>query len=164
MKIKNLEDFLAHELKDLYSAETQLTKALPKMAKAAHDESLKKAFKNHLDETQEHVERIKRVCEMLDVRPGGHKCKGMEGLIEEGEELLKEEDLDEHVIDAALIAAAQRVEHYEIAGYGCAITHCERLGFEDAAAILQETLEEEKNADEKLTEIAESSANPEAAA
>jgi ferritin-like metal-binding protein YciE len=163
MKMKTLEDLLAHELKDLYSAEKQLTKALPKMAKAASSEDLQKAFHTHLDETERHITRLEDVLEKLQIPLRAHKCKAMEGLIEEGKEIL-EEEMDEQVRDAALIAAAQRVEHYEIAGYGCARTFAQQLGHDEVAAALQTTLDEEKATDEKLTELAMQHINEEAAA
>src|SRR5689334_550179 len=130
MKMKTLEDLLAHELKDLYSAEKQLTKALPKMAKAASSDALREAFEGHLEETEEQISRLEQVFEKLELPSRGHKCKAMEGLIEEGKEIL-EEDMEDNVRDAALIAAAQRVEHYEIAGYGCARTFAELLGHQE---------------------------------
>ena len=161
MKLQSLKDLFHHELKDLYSAETQLVKALPKMAKGADNEKLKAGFKEHLEQTKGHVDRLEKIAKDLDVKLGGHKCAAMEGLIEEGSELL-EMEAEPHVLDAALISAAQRVEHYEIAGYGTARTLAEVLGFEDAAELLQRTLDEEKETDEKLTELAESTVNEEA--
>ena len=161
MPPENLHELLVEELKDLYSAETQLTKALPRMAKKAHDLELRTAFQSHLNQTEEHVTRIERVCDLLDAKPRGKKCAAMEGLIEEGKEAM-EEITDRDVLDAALIGAAQRVEHYEMAGYGTARTHALRLGYVEAASILQQTLEEEAEADEKLTRIAESHVNAEA--
>ncbi len=152
MKMKSLNDLFLHELKDLYSAEKQLTKALPKMAKAASNDLLKQAFKSHLEETEGHVQRLEQIFEQLDASPRGTKCKAMEGLIEEGKELM-DEDMDDEVLDAALICAAQRVEHYEIAGYGGARTFAERLGNDTAAKLLQQTLDEEAAADKKLTKI-----------
>jgi ferritin-like metal-binding protein YciE len=152
MKMKTLSDLFLHELKDLYSAEKQLTKALPKMAKAATNDDLREAFQSHLEETEGHVQRLEEIFERLDVNPRGAKCKAMEGLIEEGQELL-EEDMEDDVKDAALICAAQRVEHYEIAGYGGARTFAERLGNDEAAKLLQQTLDEEGAADKKLTKI-----------
>jgi ferritin-like metal-binding protein YciE len=162
MKMKTLEDLLAHELKDLHSAEKQLTKALPKMAKAASSPELQQAFETHLEETEQHISRLEEVMRRLEVPTRGAKCKAMEGLIEEGKEIL-EEEMDEQVRDAALIAAAQRVEHYEIAGYGCARTFAELLGHGAAAELLQQTLDEEKATDEKLTQIAMEHINQEAA-
>jgi ferritin-like metal-binding protein YciE len=129
MKLNTLEDLLHHELKDLYSAENQLVKALPKMAKAASNEELKAGFEEHLEQTESHVERLDQIAEQIRRKLAGHKCKGMEGLIEEGDELIRE-DADENVRDAGLIGAAQRVEHYEIAGYGTAAALAEKLGFE----------------------------------
>ncbi len=161
MALNTLHDLYVDELKDLYSAENQLVKALPKMAKAASDPELRKAFVTHLEETKGHVQRLETIFKKLDQSPKGKKCKAMEGLIEEGGEILKE-DGEPPVIDAALIAAAQRVEHYEMAAYGSTRTFATLLGFEDAAKLLQETLDEEINADKKLTEVAESEVNPEA--
>jgi ferritin-like metal-binding protein YciE len=143
---------LENELKDLYSAESQLVKALPKMAKAASTAGLKKAFTSHLAETKGQVERLRKVGDLLDMKLTGKKCKAMEGLIEEGKEVL-DADGPEAVIDAALIAAAQRVEHYEISGYGTARALAEHLGQPQAAKLLQLTLDEESAADEKLTKI-----------
>jgi len=161
-KMKTLEDLFHHELKDLYSAEKQLTKALPKMAKAATNEDLRTAFESHLEETEGHIERLEKIMSKLGLGTRGPKCAAMEGLIEEGKEIL-EEDMEDDVRDAALIAAAQRVEHYEIAGYGCARTFAEQLGQQDAVDLLQETLDEEKATDEKLTQIAVSGVNQTAA-
>lgn len=162
MKLNTLEDLLHHELKDLYSAETQLAKALPKMAKAASHEDLSAGFEEHLEETKGHLKRLEQIGEMLEKKLTGHKCKAMEGLIEEGSELISE-DADENVRDAGLIGAAQRVEHYEIAGYGTAIALARQLGHDEIADILEETLEEEKATDVKLTELAESVINADAA-
>jgi ferritin-like metal-binding protein YciE len=162
MKLKSLQDLFVHELKDLYSAENQLVKALPKMAKAATNEELIAGFEEHLEETKNHVARLEEIGEALDIKLSGHKCKAMEGLIEEGSELISE-DAEDSVRDAGLIGAAQRVEHYEIAGYGTAIALAKTLGHEEAATALGETLEEEKATDEKLTELAESAVNAEAA-
>jgi ferritin-like metal-binding protein YciE len=163
MKLATLEDFLAHEIKDLHSAEKMLLRALPKMAKAASHEQLRDAFERHLEQTQEHVNRLEQVCEELGISPRGHKCKGMEGIIAEGDELLQSDGMDPAVRDAALIASAQRVEHYEIAAYGCAATYCSQLGHARAKELLGQTLEEEKETDRVLSDIAESTANPEAA-
>ncbi len=154
-KLKSLEDFLVEELKDLYSAEKQLLKALPKMAKAATSEELKEAFETHLGETENQVTRLEKVAKIFGKPLTGKKCKAMEGLIEEGKEIM-EEDADPAVLDAALIAAAQKVEHYEIASYGCARTYAKLLEQTEAEELLQETLDEEANADTKLTGIAES--------
>lgn len=160
-KLETLEELLVHELKDLYSAETQLLKALPKMAKTATDESLKQGFESHLEETKEHVARLERVLETLGESPKGKTCKAMKGLIEEGNETIGEKASDE-VKDAALIVAAQKIEHYEIAGYGSARAFAELLGRDEVVDILEETLEEEKATDERLNEAA-ASINVEAA-
>ena len=157
-----LEELLIDELKDLYSAENQIIKALPKMAKAASSPELKRAFERHLEETRRQVERLDQIGEALDARMTGKKCKGMEGLIEEGKEIMQE-DLEESALDAGLIGAAQKVEHYEIAAYGTARTHAEMLGYTKAAKLLQQTLDEEGATDKKLTQLAESIINVEAA-
>jgi len=162
MKMASLHDLYVNELKDLYSAENQLLKALPKMAKAASSEELSQAFEDHLEETEGQVERLEKIFKELGVSPKGKKCKAMEGLIEEGKEIL-EEDAEPSVRDAALIAAAQRVEQYELAGYGCVRTFARALGFEKAADLLLEPLDEEGAADHKLPDIAESVVNAEAA-
>jgi ferritin-like metal-binding protein YciE len=161
MKLNTLEDLLHHELKDLYSAENQLVKALPKMAKAATNADLKAGFEEHLEQTKGHVERLNQIGDQLGKKLAGHKCKAMEGLIEEGAELISE-DADEAVRDAGLIGAAQRVEHYEIAGYGTARALANQLGHGDVAELLEQTLEEEKATDAKLTDLAESAVNAEA--
>jgi ferritin-like metal-binding protein YciE len=148
-------------LKDIYSAETQIVKALPKMAKAAASPDLKRAFEKHLIETKRQVERLDQIGAALDVKMTGKKCHGMEGLIEEGKEIM-EEDLDENAIDAGLIGAAQKVEHYEIAAYGTARTHATLLGLNKIAKLLQQTLDEEGATDKKLTALAESIINVEA--
>ena len=160
-KMATLEDLYTDLLKDLYSAEKQLVKALPKMAKNAQAPDLQKAFQEHLRQTEGQVNRIERIFSEMGGSPRGKKCVGMEGLVEEGNELLQE-DVEPDVLDAGLIAAAQKVEHYEIAGYGTARAWAERLGYEKAARLLQETLEEESMANEKLTKIAESHVNMEA--
>jgi ferritin-like metal-binding protein YciE len=162
MKLESLEDLFVDELKDLYSAENQLIKALPKMAKAASSDELRSAFQEHLEQTKEHVNRLEKVFKELNCSPKGKKCRAMEGLIEEGSERL-DGDSDGAVKDAALIAAAQRVEHYEIAGYGCVRTYAEQLGHTEAASLLQQTLEEEGAADKKLTHLAEGIINQQAA-
>src|SRR5205085_5217034 len=151
---ESLHDVFVDELKDLYNAENQLTKALPKMAKAAASEELRAAFENHLAETEHQVERLETIFKQLETSPKGKKCKAMVGLIEEGKEII-EVDGEDAVKDAALIAAAQKVEHYEIAGYGTVRTYAQLLGLDEAASLLQETLDEEAAADEKLTEIAQ---------
>ena len=161
MELETLRALYVDELKDLYSAENQILKALPKMAKAATNEDLKAGFLEHLEQTQGQVERLEQIFEKLDVKPRGKKCKAMEGLIEEGKEVMEEAGDD--VLDASLIAAAQKVEHYEIAGYGCARTYAHLLGDEEAANLLQQTLDEEAQTDKRLTQIAESSINVEAA-
>jgi ferritin-like metal-binding protein YciE len=161
MSMDSLKDLYIDELKDLYNAETQLIKALPKMAKKATAPELKQAFQDHLEETKGHVARLEEIFEELDEKPTGKTCKAMKGLVEEGAEVI-EEDGNEAVLDAALIGAAQRVEHYEIAGYGVVRTFATLLGENDAAELLQETLDEEAAADKKLTEIAEEDINFEA--
>src|SRR5690242_20580675 len=160
-KMTTLEDLYIDMLKDLYSAEKQLVKALPKMAKNSQNAQLQKAFQEHLKQTEGHVERIERIFTELGGSPRGKKCMGMEGLVEEGNELLQE-DAEPDVLDAGLIAAAQKVEHYEIASYGTVRTWAERLGYNNAAKLLQQTLDEESAANEKLTQIAESHVNMEA--
>lgn len=158
MKLETLKDLYYHELKDLYSAEKQIIKALPKMAKAATSEKLAAGFKKHLEETKVHAERLEKILSSHDQSTRGPKCKGMEGVIAEGAEMI-EEEADDEVRDAGLIAAAQRVEHYEMAGYGTARTYAELLGDKDGAKLLQKTLDEEAATDEKLTDLAESSIN-----
>ncbi|MDB6053391.1 MAG: hypothetical protein JWN25_914 [Verrucomicrobiales bacterium] len=155
--MSNLKETFLDELKDLYDAEKQLTKGLPKMAKAAEHPELKEAFETHLEETQVHIERLEEVFSTFGEEPRGKKCKAMQGLLEEGAELIEEE-----AGDAALICAAQKVEHYEIASYGSLVAWARLLEQDDALELLEQTLEEEKATDEKLTEIAESAANPEA--
>lgn len=158
MKLKTLKDLYIHELKDLYSAERQLIRALPKMEKAASDKKLAAGFREHLEQTKTHATRLEEILSDLDQSTRGPKCKGMQGLIAEGEEIINEE-ADDEVKDAALIAAAQRVEHYEIAGYGTARTYARLVEDENGAKLLQTTLEEEAETDEKLTKLAESSIN-----
>ena len=160
---ETLGDLYLNELRDLYSAEKQLLEALPKMAEAASSSQLEQAFAEHLDQTQGHVSRLGQIFDALGEEPSGETCKAMEGLIKEGEDYVKAGG-DRDVRDAGLIGAAQRVEHYEIAGYGTARALALRLGESEAADKLQATLEEESEADLKLTEIAESEVNPEAAA
>jgi ferritin-like metal-binding protein YciE len=162
MEMNTLRDLYIDELKDLWSAEKQLVKALPKMAKAANDPELSKAFMTHLRQTERQVQRLEQVFEELGESPRGKKCIGMEGLIEEGNELIKERP-DEDVLDAGLIAKAQHVEHYEIAGYGTVRTYAQLLGNDRQAQLLQETLDEEGETDKLLTQLAESSINIEAA-
>ncbi|CAN5921321.1 ferritin-like domain-containing protein [soil metagenome] len=161
MKLESLNDLFIHQLKDLYNAEQQLTKALPKMAEKATSTKLKKAFTDHLKETETQITRLEQVFEVLGEKAKGEKCKAMEGLLKEGEDFMKEDASDE-VMDAGLIASAQRVEHYEIAGYGTACTYAKTLGHNDALNLLKENLAEEKKTDEKLTELAESSINKKA--
>jgi ferritin-like metal-binding protein YciE len=161
MQLSSLHDLFVAELKDLYSAETQLVKALPKMAKAASSKALRNGFEKHLQQTETHVERLEQVCDELGVSPRGKKCKAMEGLIHEGAEVIKEE-ADPEVKDAALIAAAQKVEHYEIAGYGCVRTYAEQMGHLKAARLLQKTLDEEGETDKLLTKLATNNINAKA--
>jgi ferritin-like metal-binding protein YciE len=154
MKEEGLKELYVDELRDIYSAENQLVKALPKMAKAATSDELRSGFEQHLEQTKGHVKRLEEIFSELDEKPTGKKCKGMQGLIEEGKEMI-DEDLEGEVLDAGLISAAQRVEHYEIAAYGCVRTFATILGEDNAAELLEETLEEEKETDKKLTELAE---------
>ncbi len=153
-KLNTLQDLLVHSIKDLYSAETQLVKALPKMAKAASDPDLVEGFKTHLEETKVHVTRLEEVAEILGVTPRGVTCKAMKGLVEEGAETI-EEEAEEHIKDLALITAAQKVEHYEISGYGSARALAETLGLKDVAKLLKTTEDEEGATDKKLTAAAE---------
>ncbi len=161
MKLDSLKALYIEELRDLYNAENQITKALPKMAKAATSPELKQAFEMHLEETQGQIGRLEQIFEALGESPKGKTCKAMQGLVEEGEEILKAK-ADPMVRDAALIAAAQRVEHYEIAGYGTVRTYAKLLKEQKAAKLLQETLDEEGATDEKLTSLAEGGINIEA--
>jgi ferritin-like metal-binding protein YciE len=154
MSVESLEKLLVHELKDLYSAEKQILKALPKMAKAATNPELRQAFEKHLKQTEEQVRRIEKIFDSLEGSPAGKRCKGMEGLVEEGKEIL-EEEMPDDLRDAALIGAAQKVEHYEIASYGTARAFAERLGLNEAARLLQATLDEEGATDQLLTSIAQ---------
>lgn len=158
MKLDSLHKLYVMELKDLYSAENQLLAALPKMAAASQHAGLKQAFENHLQETQEQVARLEAIFGRMEFAPGGHRCIAMAGLIEEGEVLLQA-DCDPQVLDAALIAAAQRIEHYEIAAYGTARAYAEMLGEFTAADLLQQSLNEEGHADQHLTRLAERSIN-----
>lgn len=158
MKLETLKDLYIHELKDLYSAEKQIIKALPKMAKAATSEELAAGFKQHLEETKEQAVRLEQILKSHGQTTRGPKCKGMEGVLAEGTEMI-EEEADDEVRDAGLIAAAQRVEHYEIAGYGCARTYAELLGDKEGAKLLQQTLNEEADTDKKLTSLATSVIN-----
>jgi ferritin-like metal-binding protein YciE len=162
MKLESLHELFVHELQDLYSAENQLIKALPKMASAATSGELKAGFEKHLQETQVQVQRLEQVFSELGESPEGETCLGMKGLIDEGSKLIKE-DADPTVKDAGLIVAAQKVEHYEIAGYGSACVFAETLGFENIKQILKQTLAEEEATDKKLTQLAEGVINVEAA-
>jgi ferritin-like metal-binding protein YciE len=161
MKLETMEDLFVDELRDLYDAEKQILKALPKMTKAASSTQLKAAFEEHLTVTRGQVERLERIFSQMDEKPGGKKCTGMKGLLEEGEELIGEGD-SSALLDAGLIGAAQKVEHYEMAGYGTARTFANLLGHTEAARLLEQTLEEEKETDQKLTELAQSTINEEA--
>jgi ferritin-like metal-binding protein YciE len=158
MELETLKDLYIHELKDLYSAEKQIIKALPKMVKAAANKELAAGFKEHLDQTKEHVARLEKILTSHDESTRGPKCEGMEGLLKEGDEMMKE-DAEDEVRDAGLIAAAQRVEHYEMAGYGCARTYAELLEDPQGAQLLQTTLTEESDTDKKLTKLATSVIN-----
>ena len=162
MQMESLQELLIHELRDLYSAENQLLKAMPKMVKKASNPQLKKSIENHMRETEGQVQRLQKVFEKLGKKPTGKKCLAMEGLIEEGKEAMGE-DMDEETMDAALIAIAQKIEHYEIAGYGTARTWAQQIGDEQTAKLLQQTLDEEGKTDKLLTELAESTINVEAA-
>ncbi len=162
MALSSLHDLFIDEIKDLYSAEKQLVKALPKMAKAAQNSELKQGIEAHLEETTKQVERLQQIFERLDIAVRAKHCNAMEGLVEEGSEVIEEKDADPAVRDAALIAAAQKVEHYEIAGYGSAKAHALLLGLNDIADLLNETLDEEKAADEKLGFLAVNTINEEA--
>ena len=163
MALTSLKELYVEELKDLYSAENQLLKALPLMSEAATEPKLKAAFTQHLQQTQTHVERLTTIFESLGESPRGKVCKAMKGLVAEGEEVI-EEDGNPAVKDAALIAAGQRVEHYEMAGYGSAKTFAALLGDKDAVSLLQQTLDEEGAADEKLSALAQRTVNPHAKA
>jgi ferritin-like metal-binding protein YciE len=158
MKVTNLQDLWLDQLRDLYSAEKQLVKALPVMAKAAKSPELRQGFEEHLEQTEGHVQRLEQIFEQLDASPRGKKCAAMEGLIEEGKELMHE-DMDDALLDAGLIGAAQKVEHYEIAGYGTVRTWAELLGMNEAVDLLQQTLDEEKETNEKLSELAHQEVN-----
>ncbi|MBA3444956.1 MAG: ferritin-like domain-containing protein [Gemmatimonadales bacterium] len=162
MSLDSLEKLFIEELRDIYNAEKQLTRALPRMAKAAESPDLERAFTSHLKETEGQIKRLERVFQEVGQAVRGKKCKGMEGLIEEGKEMM-EEDGEPQVIDAALIASAQKVEHYEIAAYGCLRTYAELLGYSEAAQLLQQNLQEEEAADKKLTQLGESGINEAAA-
>ena len=161
MALESLQDLYLEQLRDLHSAETQIIEALPKMIEKTSHPELRQAFELHLRQTQEQLRRLKQIGEKAGQELSGHTCKGVEGLLEEGEELMKER-ADSDVLDAALISAAQRVEHYEIAGYGCARTYAQLLGLNDDAQILQRTLDEEGDTDHLLTTLAERVINVEA--
>ncbi len=162
MQMENLEDLFKEDLKDLYHAENQIIKALPKMIKSASHEELKTAFQNHLEETKVQVERLEQVMEIMGMPAKGKPCKAMQGIIEEGKEVM-EEDAEDDVMDAALVGAAQKVEHYEIASYGTLCTYADLLGLKDAKKLLGQNLEEEKKTDQLLTDLAEAVINLEAA-
>lgn len=161
--MRELKDLLEHEVKDLYSAEKQLLEALPKMVKASSNPELQKAFSDHLEETKGQFDRIQKVCDLMEINPGNAKCDAMAGLIEEGEDMVKE-DATASVKDAGLIAAAQRVEHYEIAGYGTAHHFASALDLSEVASLLEQTLNQEKSADATLNKLAKSSINQKAMA
>ena len=158
MELETLKDLYLHELKDLFSAEQQLVKALPKMAKAASNKELAGGFQTHLEQTKEHAQRLQQILTSHKATTRGPKCKGMEGIVAEGAEMI-EEEADDEVKDAGLISAAQRVEHYEMAGYGTARAYAELLGDQEGARLLQTTLEEERQTDGKLSKLAKSAIN-----
>jgi ferritin-like metal-binding protein YciE len=162
-KEKALDDLFEETLKDIFYAENKILKALPKMAKAAHSEELKAAFEKHLKETEGQVSRLEKVFDMIEVAPRGKKCEAIEGMIEEGAEIMKEFK-GAPALDAGLVSAAQAVEHYEIARYGTLKRWAEQLGLDEAAGLLEETLEEEKNTDQALTDLAEATINEHAQA
>jgi ferritin-like metal-binding protein YciE len=161
MKLESLDDLFVHHLQDIYSAEKQITRELPKMANATSSPDLEKAFTKHLKETENQIKRLEKVFRQLDRSPGRKKCKGMEGLLEEGASLIEEEP-EESVLDAGLISSAQRVEHYEISAYGTAIAWAQLLGYDEAIGLLEQSLEEESAANEKLNALAEGGINQEA--
>jgi ferritin-like metal-binding protein YciE len=163
MKLESLKDLYLEQLRDLYSAETQIVDALPKMAEAASSPDLRKGFNDHLRQTEEHVRRLEQIFRDLDESPKGQTCEGMKGLLKEGSEMMKMRG-EPSVVDAGLIAAAQRVEHYEMAGYGTVRTYAEMLGKTQHVSLLERTLQEEQQTDERLTELAESHINLEAQA
>jgi ferritin-like metal-binding protein YciE len=158
MKLETLNDLFIDELRDLYDAEKRLVRALPKMAKACHSTQLRQGFEEHLEQTKDHVQRLEQIFEKLGTRSSGKKCYGMRGLIDEGEEMIGER-AEPGVMDAGIIGAAQKVEHYEIAGYGTVCTWAQQLGQHDALRLLKQTLQEEKTTDEKLTRLAEAGIN-----
>jgi len=163
MELTSLKDLYVHELRDLFNAESQLVKALPKVAKKAHSDQLRRAIEKHLEETKHQKERLQKIFDRLGIKAGGETCEAMQGLIEESEEILKAKG-DDDVRDAGIIAACQRVEHYEISGYGSARTFARTLGFEEDVKILEQSLEEEKSADKELNRIAMETINRRAAA
>lgn len=162
MKLETLRDLLVEEMQDIYDAEHQIIEALPKMKRAAHADKLKQSFQEHLDVTRQHVSRLEQIFEMMEQKPKRKACKAMKGLIKEGEDMI-EEEADRDVKDAGLIAAAQRVEHYEIAAYGTAMAYAKQIGLDQAIQLMSQTLDEEKMTDEKLTQLAESTINVRAA-
>jgi ferritin-like metal-binding protein YciE len=163
MALESLQDLFVNELKDIYNGEKQLTKALPRLARAAESPQLQQAFTKHLRETEAQVDRLEQIFRALGEKPTGKRCKGMEGLVEEGKDILEEEG-QEAVLDAALIAAAQKVEHYEIATYGCLSTYAKLLGNREAEKLLKQTLAEEEATDEALTALGEGGINQAAVA
>ena len=163
MQMDTLQELYVEELKDLMNAEKQLLKALPRMARAASNKQLKQAFTQHEKQTGQHVKRLEKIFESLDMAPRGKKCVGMEALIQEGKDLISEKP-DPEVLDAGLICKAQHIEHYEMAGYGCVRTYATLLGYDNQAALLQQTLDEEGETDQNLTDLAEKSINVEAMA
>ena len=162
MEIESLQELLIEEMRDIYSAEVQLTKAMPKMVKKASNPQLKKAFETHLKETEGQIQRLQKIFDKLGKKPTGKKCAAMEGLVEEGKEMMGE-DMDDETMDAALIAVAQKVEHYEIASYGTVRTWARHIGDEQTAKLLQQTLDEEGKTDKLLSQLAEKNINIEAA-
>lgn len=162
MKINTLDELLADELKDLYDAETQLVAALPKLAQAVESKDLRAAFEKHLEQTRVHLQRVEEICSDLKIQPAGKTCVGMQGAIKEGEEIMQS-DMGSEPKQAALIGAAQRVEHYEISAYGTARAHARQLGYVKAFDLLTQTLNEEKDTDQKLTQLAENRVNVKAA-
>ena len=162
MKLDSRHQLYLHELKDMYNGEQQMLKALPKMVKNASSPELRAAFAEHLEQTRGHVDRLEQIFQKLDAPAKGQKCKGLEGIITEGEEMVEDEGAPTAVADGAIIGAAQRIEHYEMAVYGTVRTYARRLGFEDQARLLQQTLQEEIETDRKLTKIADSYINEEA--
>ncbi len=168
MQLDNLKELYVHELQDLYSSENQIIDALPKMADVTHDQRLKDAFLHHLEVTRNQKDRLEQIFSELNEKPSNSKCEGMNGIIKEGETFIKKEkswfrgDIEDNVLDAALIAGAQRVEHYEMAGYGTAVAYANQLGFNDHASLLHKTLDEEEETDRELTQLAESTINVQA--